>query len=233
MDTLYLYHGSTQTVPQPDIQRCRPRNDYGQGFYCTADKELAREWACQKQCNGFVSCYELSLSDLTILDLNGTDYSILHWLEVLLTNRLVHFSTPLMHRGALWLHENFSVDTTSADIIHGYRADDSYFVFARAFLRNEITFGQLESALYLGELGTQYMIKSPRAFQQLHYTGYEIADASLYWPRQAERDHAAREAFSDLVLQDFHGDGPHRSIDSLYLSDLMKLEEGELDDSLR
>ena len=35
----------------------------------------------------------------------------------------------------------------------GYRADDSYFSFANAFLNNTISLEQLRKAMYLGKLG--------------------------------------------------------------------------------
>ena len=37
-----LYHGSTVIVSKPLYGHGKPYNDYGQGFYCTEDPELAR-----------------------------------------------------------------------------------------------------------------------------------------------------------------------------------------------
>lgn len=55
------------------------------------------------------------------------------------------------------------------DVIIGYRADDSYFSFASAFLNNTISLAQLERAMFLGKLGEQVVLKSERAFSQLHF----------------------------------------------------------------
>ena len=73
-----LYHGSQNIITMPQ---------YGKGFYCTEEIELAREWACAKQTNGYVNCYELELSELNILNLNSSEYNILNWLALLADNR--------------------------------------------------------------------------------------------------------------------------------------------------
>lgn len=41
-----LYHGSEKIVETPQFGAGNPRNDYGLGFYCTQNLELAKEWAC-------------------------------------------------------------------------------------------------------------------------------------------------------------------------------------------
>ena len=45
MDNLTLYHGSTKVVERPELGIGNPKNDYGFGFYCTENLELAKEWA--------------------------------------------------------------------------------------------------------------------------------------------------------------------------------------------
>ena len=57
--------------------------------------------------------------------------------------------------GVDWLKEHFSVDLTGYDLVRGYRADDSYFSFARAFLSNTIPLSTLSEAMRLGNLGEQ------------------------------------------------------------------------------
>ena len=41
-----IYHGSTEIVNSPLYGKGKVYNDYGQGFYCTEEIELAKEWAC-------------------------------------------------------------------------------------------------------------------------------------------------------------------------------------------
>lgn len=44
---MLLYHGSEKILEKPVYGFGRTDNDYGRGFYCTEDRELAKEWACQ------------------------------------------------------------------------------------------------------------------------------------------------------------------------------------------
>ena len=85
-----LYHGSAQIVERPHIKKCRTHNDYGPGFYCTLDKQLAFEWACNRPgCNGFCNEYELDETGLTIVDLDQHPDGVLAWLVVLMAQHLV------------------------------------------------------------------------------------------------------------------------------------------------
>ncbi len=230
MEDLTLYHGSSAAVTLPRLELCRPNNDYGQGFYCTRSVELAKEWACQKGRDGFANAYELDMRGLALVDLNAESYCILHWLAILLENRLCRLSTPTMQRGATWIAKRFPVDLSDADVVKGYRADDSYFSFARAFLRNEITLEHLSRAMRLGELGEQYMIKSPAGFAALRYVGGEVADSSMYWPLRQRRDAEARAAFQDIVAEK---SPPESALPPLYISSLMAMSEEELYACLR
>lgn len=93
-----LYHGSFCAVGQPIFGKGKTYNDYGQGFYCTENIELAKEWACLEGIDGFVNCYSINKEKLSILNLNDQKYSILHWLTILSGNRKIRISTPLMKK---------------------------------------------------------------------------------------------------------------------------------------
>lgn len=82
-----VYHGSSQIIQQPVIGKGNPNNDYGLGFYCTESVELAKEWACSTEADGFANRYAFDLNGLSILSLTGGNYHILNWLYVLLNNR--------------------------------------------------------------------------------------------------------------------------------------------------
>lgn len=69
------------------------------------------------------------------------------------------------------------------DVIRGYRADDSYFSFASAFINNTISLTQLEKAMMLGNLGEQVVLKSKTAFSKLEFLGSEFAEKKLYYPK--------------------------------------------------
>mgnify|MGYP003303980700 FL=1 len=63
------------------------------------------------------------------------------------------------------------------DVIEGYRADDSYFSYAKSFLNNTISVRRLSEALRLGHLGKQVVWISEQAFGPREFGGYETAPA--------------------------------------------------------
>ena len=129
-----LYHGSKDIIEHPRYGAGKPYNDYGLGFYCTESLDLAKEWAVSVDRGGFANCYEFDCADLAILDLNGEDYGLLHWLALLLRFREFDASGPLALEAKQYLLENFAIDLAPYDAIVGYRADDSYFSFAQDFI---------------------------------------------------------------------------------------------------
>ena len=81
-EIMILYHGSRQIVKTPEYGIGKSTNDYGQGFYCTESLELAKEWACPVQMNGYANKYEFDMEALSVLRLNEGDYHILNWLAL-------------------------------------------------------------------------------------------------------------------------------------------------------
>lgn len=216
MMKIILYHGSNEKIEKPVFGKGKAYNDYGQGFYCTEHKELAKEWSCNEGIDGFVNKYELDTTGLKILNLSSEEYTILHWLALLIENRRFRVSTPVMRRGVLWLKEHFSVDISEYDLIIGYRADDSYFSFARAFISNEISLSQLNYAMQLGKLGEQYVLKSKKAFDRIEFISAELADNTIYYARRKMRDDEARSAFfAELEKEDLGG---------IYMRDIIREE---------
>ena len=214
MNKITLYHGSQQIVEAPDLSRSRPFNDYGPGFYCTEHAELAGEWAVSERADGYINQYELDLDGLHILNLHAEGYHLLHWLSLLMSNRRIRLSTPVMRRGKQWLTDHYLPDLEGIDLVRGYRADDSYFSFARSFVNNEISLQQLGSAMHLGKLGEQIVLKSREAFQRIHFVSYEAADHTVYYIRRSQRDLQARSAWQEILdVDDENG---------LYIRDLMR-----------
>lgn len=48
-----------------------------------------------------------------------------------------------------YCRDNFLIDVSEYDVIIGYRADDSYFTFAKSFVSNGISLQQLQLAMRL------------------------------------------------------------------------------------
>lgn len=88
---LKIYHGSQQIIQKLEFGKGKTYNDYGQGFYCTENVELAKEWACPSVHDGYANCYELCLDGLNVLYLTRGKFNILiglhcFWLTVILTS---------------------------------------------------------------------------------------------------------------------------------------------------
>lgn len=215
---MIIYHGSENIIKKPLFGFGNPKNDYGLGFYCTESNELAKEWACQKNKDGFANSYELNTDSLSILDLSGSCFSILHWLTILMQNRIFSPKSPLDMQNLDFLTSHYKLNYTEYDIIIGYRANDSYFSFASDFLENIIPIQSLATSMQLGSLGLQVVLKSQKAFENLHYKASENADAKTYYSKYKKRDTNARKAYLESLR--------HQKLkDSIYLIDIVRKPE--------
>ncbi len=195
MSKLTLYHGSNKIIKSPVFGVGNRNNDYGLGFYCTENEELAKEWACTSETDGYANEYTLDMKGLTILSLTNGDYNILNWLYILLQNRKFRMDGDITLQAKAYIDEHFAVDYKGYDIIKGYRADDSYFSFASAFLNNTISISQLEKAMVLGKLGEQVVAMSEKAFAALTFQEAIHAGKEIYYPKKLARDTVARNEF--------------------------------------
>lgn len=216
---MILYHGSQEIVDKPIYGKGSEINDYGRGFYCTENIELAKEWACPTVKNGFANKYEFDISDLKVLYLNKDGYHILNWIAILLNNRIFPKRSPISRQASKYILDEFLPDTSGYDVILGYRADDSYFSYAKDFLNNTISVNQLSQAMKLGELGEQIVLISPKSFEKIKFIEYEIADGSIYNIKRMNRDDKAKKAYlgnhgvdfkisrNDLFVRDILSEG--------------------------
>ena len=218
--TLTLFHGSSEIVDSPRYGFGHVHNDYGQGFYCTEEIELAREWACTDASGSWCNRYSLNMDGLRVLHLESKDYSELQWLAVLLSNREVRLISPQMQRAAQWIVDNYNVDISQYDVIVGYRADDSFFSIARAFVNNSMPLESLSEALRRGDLGLQVVLKSRKAFEHLKFINAERVDYGIYYPKRNSRSRQASEWF-------FNKDYSELSRGT-FLSDLIRRDDESL-----
>ena len=206
MSKLTIYHGSDHIIKKPELKKGKKYNDYGQGFYCTEDLELAKEWACKNGKEGFVNEYELDTSNLKILNLNSNGYTILNWIALLLEYRTFTLDRKKKKEAREYIINNFSIDTSRFDVIIGYRADDSYFSFAESFVSNTLPLSTLDKALRLGNLGEQVALVSPKAFKSIRFIDAQAADRKIYHPKFKSRDDKAREDFKKYRNSSVHGE---------------------------
>lgn len=215
--SVQLYHGSENIIEIPTFGKGARHNDYGRGFYCTENLELAKEWACAKQKNGYANIYELEMSGLHILNLNSDEYNILNWLALLADNRTYWQNGSIAEQAKEYIKENFLLDISPYDVIIGYRADDSYFSFAQDFVAGVISLQKLSQAMRLGKLGEQIVLKSPKAFEQIKFVGYESVDTEIYYTKKAEREREARQEYRNRKKE-------KADINDLFILDIMREE---------
>lgn len=221
-----LYHGSSNIIEKPVYGYGKAYNDYGLGFYCTDNLEMAKEWGVGNNQDGYANCYELDCTNLNILDLNDSSFCILHWLSILLENREFDIPSGLALEAKQYLLNNFSVDYEAFDAIIGYRADDSYFSFAQDFINGTISYQQLNHAMYLGKLGQQFVLKSQEAFDRIKFLGYEVAKSDEWYHKKVLRDKTARREYFSVERNKWQrGD--------LYITQIMNEEMKADDERLR
>lgn len=194
-----IYHGSDHVIEQPVRGEGKTHNDYGRGFYCTEHEELAKEWACSADSDGYANHYHLDLSGLSILNLNDPEYNILNWLAILLENRKFNVADGLPQRAKAYLLENFMVDYKKYDIIIGYRANDSYFSYAGDFVNGTLSLSDLSEAMRLGKLGEQVVLKSKKAFEALTFVEAVKAPRKEYFAKYKSRDEEARARYRQIA----------------------------------
>lgn len=203
-----IYHGSEFIIDKPTYGKGNIHNDYGLGFYCCSNKQLAKEWAARKSGNGYINKYKIRDDRLKILDLTKPPFdNVLFWVALLMHNRELSSDIKDNYpRELKYLEDKYLIDVTSFDIIIGYRADDSYFRFPEAFVRSEITLESLNKIFLAGNLGKQYVLVSKKAFNLLHFLDYqEVFEDSKteYYQRKNNADHI----FKELLTEDRYSKG--------------------------
>lgn len=192
-----VFHGSDHVIRNPEYLGGKSDNDYGNGFYTTEYEERARSWATL---NGnpeksVVNKYTLELETLKILNLN--EKGVLAWIAEVVANRGISEENAAIV--GTELVKRYRPNTTDADIIIGYRADDSYTQVIEAFLLNQINLYEVERLFYKGSLGNQIFLKSKKAFEEIQWeNAYQVSlseedkKADLYARREVNKFLAGR-----------------------------------------
>ena len=124
-----------------------------------------------------------------------------------------------------YIIDNFLIDLDGFDIVVGYRADDSYFSFAEAFVQNGLPLRSLNMALKLGRLGEQTVLVSEKALGSLEFMGADPVERKIYYPKFTSRDAAAR----DTYRREVRGNKTYR--DDIFVMDIIR--EGMRNDDPR
>lgn len=218
-----IYHGSKDIIEHPIFGFGKSYNDYGLGFYCTEEIDMAKEWGVNLDRDGYANIYAIETDSLNILDLNDDKYIVLHWLAILLENREFDAPSGLAAEAKEYILKNFMIDYKNYDAIIGYRADDSYFSFAQDFINGTISYRQLGNALSLGKLGQQFVLISKKAFESVKFVGYEVAMSKEWFSKKDIRDKTARREY-------FNVERNKRQRGDIYIAQIID-EEMTADDS--
>ena len=218
-----LFHGSEIIIQKPNLEFSSEFNDYGRGFYCTEDEELAKEWACKRENDGFANKYLLKAQELYVLELTDDIHNVLNWIAILLRHRKFRLGAALSEEARDYIIKHFAPDTANCDIIIGYRADDSYFQYAEAFVENAIPVRLLNKALLLGNLGIQTAFISQKSLDALCFNGAIKSEREMYYSRFSKRDIAARAGYKKLLQEN------ETNRNDVYVLDILR-EEMKADD---
>ena len=195
-----IYHGSNVIVDKPVFHHSdsNEHNDYGLGFYCTQNLDMAKEWANRTTRNGFANKYTFDERGLKILDLTDkAKYTVLNWIAILLHNREITENDRIEYNDVLEYLERYYIDVNEFDVVIGYRADDAYFRFPMMFVRNILTFEKLEEIYLLGNLGTQYVLVSEKAFKHIRFID-AIPSEDIFYERYHRRKISADNSYRQL-----------------------------------
>lgn len=204
-----LYHGSPNKICKPQYGFGQDKHDYGRGFYTTLDYNLACEWAvCTNSGkNGYIHKYILDTLGLSILNLNEK-YGVLTWLATLTKHRSAAATKRYKINEQKLIEKYYDPEIETFDAIIGYRADDSFFSFAKQAIRGDIDICLLNEIMMQGNLGYQIFLQSKKAFDNLKEIDmcaegfYKEVDYEQYSSLYNSRDNKARNYVTELIESD-------------------------------
>lgn len=202
-ETLTLFHGTSNKILVPQYGKGEEKHDYGRGLYLTESIELAKEWAVciPTEKNGYVHEYELDTNGLKVIDFQKV--GVFSWLAELMKHRDAADSKRYRMLSKKYIAK-YGINTEKYDVIKGWRANASYFYIAKEFVRDNIDIDILEELLSLGDLGTQYCIKSKVAYSKLkeNKDHLQTVDYNEFNEKYNKRDISARQRMRELVDSD-------------------------------
>ena len=199
---MIIYHGTDHIIEVPVYGKGKKANDFGLGFYCTESEQLSKEWASSPNCVGYSNKYVININHLNIMRLSDKKYNLLNWLALLLKNRDFKPKTYEGLKNKEYIINNFYPDLSSVDIIIGYRADDSYFSWAKDFIGDNITLEQLEEAMHFGQLGEQVVLISKKSFEEIQFNeSYKVTEI-WYHNMRIGKEKEANIKYSELLMKE-------------------------------
>lgn len=199
---MVIYHGSKKKIEKPIVKGSDPTNDYGPSFYLTVDLDAAKSWACKDNVIGVVNKYTVSdrlYKKLRVLDLTDkSKYSVLNWVAILMHFRILDSTFKRNNELVLRWLEKYYINVDEYDVVIGFRADDSYFLFPLRFVSNDLAFEDLENVYLLGDLGIQYAFMSEKSINLLKFDQIIECDNEFLGRYPSIVDKASKE-FNELL----------------------------------
>ncbi len=221
-----LYHGSQLIIDAPDYKHIGVNKDFGQGFYLTESEELAKQWACASETDGYANKYILKTEGLKVMDMAAHRFSILSWMAMLLQHRHFTLTSQIAEQEREFLLKNFLPRYQRYDVIIGMRGDNCFTAFANAFLNNEMSLVELRRAMKLGTAGRQFVIRSKKGYEALEFQSSSPADRDTYYPMMLAEDSERRRQ----IRKD---KGREKEGTAVYLIDIMRGEWPKYEPRLR
>ena len=116
METIVLYHGSSQIVTEPEIRIAKFNKDFYFGFYCTLLPEQAKRWATRYTGVGYLNEYVYTPDES--LNIKKFPEMTEEWLDFITACRLGK--------------------SHNYDIVEGPMADDTIWDFVNGFVSGKI-----------------------------------------------------------------------------------------------
>ena len=194
-----VFHGSLSQEIAPEYGRGKSYHDYGNGFYTSADKALANEWAVSLSTgeNGYCHAFSLDTTNLCCLSIDAAE-DVLSWMAILMKHR-PGTDTRRWDLIQQRFIDKYYINVDAYDLVVGYRANDSYLAIAKQFARGEIGVGILARLLKLGSFGVQVCVKSRLAYTRLRYLELSEVDYEQYHAQFISRDEESRRSMRELI----------------------------------
>ena len=163
-----LFHGSNLEIMEIDLGKCRPRKDFGQGFYLTDIPDQARKMAnrVSRIYGGepIVTCFEADISSMLAggFSVRFFEKPDIAWATFVMNNRSAAFSDPASMECNL---------QNQYDLVIGPVANDDLALLFRQLQEGFISIDTLTREMTYKKLTSQYSFHTPRAVEQLKKVG--------------------------------------------------------------
>ena len=155
METIVLYHGSSQIVTEPEIRIATFNKDFYFGFYCTLLPEQAKRWATRYTGVGYLNEYVYTPDES--LNIKKFPEMTEEWLDFIAACRLGK--------------------SHNYDIVEGPMADDTIFNYVQNFVDGKISREAFWNLAKFKKPTHQISFHTARALTTLSFLkGIEVTD---------------------------------------------------------